>query len=162
MVVCLIALPVFAVLGLFSAKYRYYAKQAFECTFKKVTLRPCDLEFDRKIKQMITRKLIRVNKPLAGFVFRNFNALSYAFTALFFVSLILTGYGVFNFIVYGNCNGPHSDEFCVFNPTASLNCGSQHCDANGCDCGPKDTNCTAENNYAACDSNCDCSTEVCG
>lgn len=163
MVVCFIALAVFGVLGIFSAKYRGLAKEAFDCVAKKVTLRRCDAAFDQKVKKMVFSSIFRFNGNAAFFVFKNFQALSVIFVILMLGSFAFAAYGVYNFVAYGNCNGPHSNELCLFNPEPNaLSCGSQHCATEGCECGPRETNCTESNNYAACDGNCDCFKDVCG
>jgi hypothetical protein len=159
--ICLVALFVFAVLGLFSAKYRSLAKEAFNCVFLRMTLRPCDTGFDRKMKMKLVGKLMTKNRKIAGFVFRHFEVLSWVFTLLFFASLLTFAKGTYNFAVYGSCE-PHSD-FCIFNLNNSgPSCGSSYCEEFGCNCGDFENNCTLENNFAACDGNCECNTEVCG
>lgn len=79
------------------------------------------------------------------------------------VSLYYSALGGYNYIVYGNCNGAHSEDFCIFNPfNNNVSCGSEHCASDGCYCGENETNCTKENNYLACEGNCSCDKEVCG
>jgi len=135
MVLCIVALFVFAVLGLFSAGYRSLAKEAFNCVFRLVTLRPCDTGFDKKMKMRLVGKLMTTNKELAGFVFKNFELLSWAFTLLFFASLIITSQGIYNLIVYGTCDPV--TNICIFKPE-SPECGCVHgvtpCESNQ-DCG---------------------------
>jgi hypothetical protein len=156
--ICIIALFVFAVLSLFSAKYRTLAREAFNCVFLRITLRPCDTGFDKKMKMKIVGKLMRKNKKAASFVFKHFEAISWSFTALFFISLLVTANGIYNLAVYGSCE-PHSD-FCIFNLNQTgPSCGYARCEEFGCDCGD---NCTAENNFAACEGECKCEPEVCG
>jgi len=115
----LIALVVFAVLGLISAKYRGYFFEAADCVFRKVTLRKCNTSFDQKMKMKISTKVTAVNKPLGGFVFKHFEVLSWIMTILMIVSLAYSGYvgfmGAYNWIMYQNCNGPNSTEFCAYN-----------------------------------------------
>jgi len=163
--ICIIALVVLSITGIFSASHRRLAKEAFDCVFKKVTLRKCDTGFDDKIKAKIVGKTMGKNPKLAGFIFRRFQILSWILTILLLVSLIFTVHGAYNFIRYGNCNGAHSDELCIFNPLGGdddVNCGSQHCEDHGCDCGDAEINCNEDNNYAACNGSCDCYEEVCG
>jgi hypothetical protein len=117
--ICVIALVVFAVLGIFSARYRAYFFEAFDCVFKKMTLRKCTTSFDKKMKLKVTTKLSHVNKPLGGFVFKNFDTISWIFTIIMIISMAWSLYvgviGVYNWVVYGNCYGPESVEVCVLN-----------------------------------------------
>ncbi len=40
--ICIFAFFVFAFLAIFSVTYRPLAKEAFECVFRRITLRPCE------------------------------------------------------------------------------------------------------------------------
>lgn len=114
MVVCVIALVVFGFLGIFSAKYRRLSKEAFDCAFKMIQLKPCDTGFDQRVKAYVTTKLMKV--PLfAKFVYNNFNLLSWIFVLTFFLSIGGIAYGIYNYVAFGNCNGPQSTAFCIFN-----------------------------------------------
>jgi len=102
--ICVIALFVFAVLGIFSTKYRSLAKEAFRCTFLKITLRPCETGLDDMIKSKLTSKLLTRTPKLAKFVYKNFGLLSTAFTLLFFASMAYSAYSLYNLFVYGTCD----------------------------------------------------------
>ena len=84
MVVCIAALIVFGFLSIFSVKYRPLAKEAFECVFKLIRLKPCDSEFDQKVKSKVTAKLLRKNTTIAKFTYKNFKLISLFFVVLFF------------------------------------------------------------------------------
>jgi hypothetical protein len=118
MVVCIIALAVFGVMGIFSAKYRRMAKEAFRCVFRMVQLKPCDTGFDQKIKSGVTSKLMRFPSA-AKFVYNNFNLISWIFVATFFVSIAGIFYGLYNYIIFGNCNGP-TGGICVYNSAGNI------------------------------------------
>jgi hypothetical protein len=169
MVFCIVGLVGLSFLGIFSAKYRSLAKEAFNCVFRRITLRKCQTNFDQKMKVKISAKLAEKNPKIGGFFFKHFEAISWAMFLFLIFSLALTVNGLYNFFVYGNCNGENSNEFCIFNPaqidfnsSIALDCGSQHCDLNGCDCNAIEGNCSEENNFIACDGNCDCIEEACG
>jgi hypothetical protein len=102
MVLCLVALVVFSVMSVGSAKYRDGARQALRCVTRNLTLRPCDVGLEQRIKGKVTAKLLVV-PSLARFVYRNFEAISWAFTITFFASLIYSAYSFYNFFVYGSC-----------------------------------------------------------
>lgn len=149
--ICLIALFVFAVLGVFSTRYRDLAKQAFRCVFLKMTFRPCDVELDTKIKSTLTSKLLKRSPKAARFVYKRFELLSWVFTIIFFASMIYTAYGFYNLFTIGTCD-PHSD-ICPFN-VGTPTCGCENiclCDVETCE-SPA---------YQACGGNCTCQREVC-
>jgi hypothetical protein len=54
---------------------------------------------------------------IAGFLYRYFEWLSWIFVILMVVSLGYTMYGGYNYYKYGNCNGPESTGFCIFDPS---------------------------------------------
>ena len=118
MVICIIALVVFGIMGIFSAKYRRYARESFNCVFKMVQLKPCDSDFDQRVKSAITSKLMRF-PSLARFVYKNFDAISWIFVITFFISIAGVAYGAYNYAIFGNCNGP-SGGVCVYNSTESV------------------------------------------
>ena len=119
MVLCFIALIVFAILGIFSVGYRRLAAEAFDCVFRKITLRKCESGLDMRLKSQITGSILK-RSPRAGiFVFRHFELLSWIFTILLVASTIYVAYGGYNYYVYGNCNGPNSGGFCIFDPSGA-------------------------------------------
>ena len=117
MVLCLLALPVLAILGIFSMKYRKLTKDAWECLFKTVTLRKCQSGLDDKIKASITGILFKHSKKLARFVYKNYEIISWIILILFVWSAYSSIGGIYNYVNYGNCNGPDSTGFCIFDPT---------------------------------------------
>lgn len=115
MVLCIIALPIFLLLSLFSVKYRKLTKEAWHCLTRTVTLRKCESGLDTRIKAEVTGSLMKWPK-IAGFTYRYFTILSWLFLILLTASFILSAQGVYNYWQYGNCNGPDSIGFCVFDP----------------------------------------------
>jgi len=116
MVICIIALVVFSVLGIWSAKYRRLAKEAFDCTFRMITFRPCVTKFDERIKSTVTAKLMRF-PVLARVFYKNFKIFSWIFVIAFFASMIYSLYGFYNLIVYGSCQ---PGAGCVFSQESLL------------------------------------------
>jgi protein-disulfide isomerase len=113
--ICFIALFVFLVLSIFSAKYRPLARRALDCVLRRLTLRPCDSGLDTEVKSKILARLLERSPKAARFVNGNFEALSWFFTLLMFASVALSAQGLWNWYVYGNCNGPDSTAFCIYN-----------------------------------------------
>jgi protein-disulfide isomerase len=110
---CFVALFVFLVLSIFSAKYRPLARRAIDCVVKKVTLRPCETGLDDEIKAASIAGIMKIHAPTAGFVNRHFEAFSLLGTAIFFLSMFFMLQGFYFFILYGNCNGPEGG-FCIY------------------------------------------------
>ena len=123
MVFCIIALVVFVIMGIFSAKYRTYFKEALRCVGRQMTLRKCDTDFDNKMKSKISSKLLKVSPRAAKFVFKRFSWISWIFVILMFWSIASIGIGAYNTVAYGNCNGEESTDFCLFNPDMTGNGG---------------------------------------
>ncbi len=131
MVFCIVAMAVFAVMGLFSAKYRHWAGEAWKCAFKKITFRPCDADFDQRWRGKIV-STIGSQSPAAGkFVFKHFQALSMLFLILMIASFAYAALGLYNLAVYNNCNGPNSSEFCPISGTGGTT--NPPLDSNDCD-----------------------------
>ena len=151
MVICIIALVVFSILGIGSLRFRQLAKEAFECTFRMITFRPCKAKLDERIRAKLTAKLMII-PDLARFVYRNFTALSWVFVIVFFASLGYSAYGIYNLVVHGTCD-PNSDT-CPFSTTAPV-CGCEGL----CQC--EEESCNSPE-YVACEGNCSCQKEICG
>lgn len=116
MVLCFIALPIFALLGLFSLKYRKLTKESLDCMFRTITLRKCRSGLDERIKSDVTGKLMRVSPGLAKGFYRNYKIISWIILILFIWATYVSAVGVYNYYLYGNCNGEDSSAFCIFNP----------------------------------------------
>lgn len=116
---CLIALFVLAVMGIFSARYRRWAKEAFDCVSRRVTLRPCKTGFNEAVKAKVTSKLMGRHPGFARFTHSHFEAISWAFTIILFISLAYSAYGAYNYVVYGTCD-PLTGN-CAFNPMVNPN-----------------------------------------
>ena len=151
---CLIALIVLSMLGIFSATHRKLAKQAFDCVFKRITLRPCDTGFDKKIKGKVLGKLLNRSPKLAKEVNRLWEPISWFLVIVFFVSLFFSGQTVYNLVRYKTCD-PANPESCVLTSTNQKCSLSDHCEP--CDCGDAEEDCQAPD-YTPCggDENCDC------
>lgn len=115
--ICIIAFAAFAVMGIFSAKYRKYAGEAFHCFLNTVRLRKCDTGLDEKIKAEMVSRILPYSPPVAKAVHGHFEFISSAFVILMFASSAYSAIGFYNFAVYGNCNGP-AGGFCVLKDIA--------------------------------------------
>lgn len=117
--ICFIALAVFAFLGIFSAYYRQLAKEAFGCVFNKIKLKPCDSGLDMRIKGELVGKLMNTSPTTAKITYKHFELISWIFFVTFLLSFGYTAYGFYNYVAYGNCNGPDSSAFCIFNTVSN-------------------------------------------
>ncbi len=115
MVICIVALVVLGFLGVFSAKYRKWAKEAASCVGRMATLRPCETGFDDKVKAAVTTALMDRHQGLARFAHRHFKAISWVFMIAFVLSLGYSVYAAYNLAVFGTCD-PVNPGDCVFNP----------------------------------------------
>jgi hypothetical protein len=158
-ILCIIALVVFSVMGIFSAKYRQYAKDSFKCVYNMALLRPCELDMERRIKHKFIITLSNLHAPSARFANQNFKAISVVFVLLLLVSSVYSAYTIYNLITLGTCE-PHSTS-CIFNPQSNLSCGSKFCADNGCECDNPAIGCDSPD-FAACEGNCSCKKTVCG
>ncbi|MBI4981178.1 thioredoxin domain-containing protein [Candidatus Woesearchaeota archaeon] len=118
--ICFIALILFGIMGIFSATHRKIALDAFDCVFKRITLRKCTTGLDVKLKSDITSKFLEKSPKLGALVYKHFEVISWGFTILMIGSLIWSGVSAYNYYEYGNCNGPSVDDqrgLCIFDPT---------------------------------------------
>src|SRR3989338_6240239 len=106
--ICFIALIVFGDISIFSASHRPLAKEAIDCMFRRITLRPCVTRMDQRLKGQIIGKLLAKPEGTEKFISKYFEAISWAVTIITIVSLFYTAQGIYNYAVYGNCNGTDS------------------------------------------------------
>lgn len=154
------ALAVFSVLGIFSARYRALAGEAFECVFRMATLRPCSTNLNQRIRTKVVAKIFIRSPKAAGFVKRYFEPLSWAFTVLMVGSAALSVQAGYNLYKYGTCT-PSDPGQCVLVPQQTTSCGSEHCATTaGCLCDNKTIGCTPPE-FKACEGNCTCKVGTC-
>lgn len=118
---CIASLIVFSILGIFSASHRELAKEAFMCTIRRMTLRPCETGFKEKIKGKVLARLLARSVLAAKIFNRYFEALSFVFVALMIVSTVWTARGMYNYFFYGSCNGLNASGFCAFDAKGENN-----------------------------------------
>ena len=167
--ICFIALIIFAILAIFSAKYRAYFKEALDCVARKATLRKCTTSFDKKMKMKVTSKISKRNKTIGRVVYKNFDRITWIITIVSIIIMIYSLWfgvlGVYNFYVYGNCNGPDSDEFCVYDVLSGTNIPNPNVSTvstiSSCgELGECASNCTVPD-FEACSGDCNCGQHTC-
>lgn len=127
--ICVAALIVFSVLALFSAKYRPLAKEAYSCVFLKLRLRPCNSGLDKRVRMAVMMPFIKRTPRFAKFIYDYFSVFSTLFVILTVLSIGYIAWGGYNYALYGNCNGPGSSGFCVFDPNGAGSSAVQQCTA---------------------------------
>ncbi len=123
--VCLLAFFFLALLSLFSATHRPLLKEAWLCLRRRLTLRPCETRFDEKIKARILGRVITRSPFAARFLNRYFELLSFLFFFFFLFNIFLALRGIYNYYLYGSCNGLNKEGFCLFDPHGENNQVSQ-------------------------------------
>lgn len=118
---CVIAFVVLAILGIFSASHRELAKEALDCVFRRVTLRPCDTGFDEKMKARILGSVITRSEVATRVLNRHFELFSWVLFILMLGSSVWAVRGGYLYYVTGSCNGLNSAAFCVFDPKGQNN-----------------------------------------
>ena len=113
MVLCWIALPVFALLGLFSLKYRRLTKEAFYCLSRKIQRRPCTSSLDERIRGDVTGSLMKFSPSIAKGFYKHYKAIVFITLIITILSTVFAVIGIYNYVQYGNCNGKDSSEFCI-------------------------------------------------
>ena len=114
---CFVALIVFSILGIFSATHRKFAREAFDCVFRRVTLRSCSTGFREKVRGIILVKLMKRSSFFAKIFNKHFELIAWIFFILMIISTAYVAKGGYNFYLYGNCNGINEEGFCLFDPT---------------------------------------------
>lgn len=108
---CIASFFVFALLGIFSATHRKLAGKAWYCLGKKLTFRPCDINFNEELKGKLLGKMIFTHPRLAKFLDRWIDWLALLFVILSLWSLFAVALAGLNLWVYDTCN-PHEVESC--------------------------------------------------
>lgn len=108
---CIAAFIIFAILGIFSASYRSLARKAWKCTLRKMTFRPCDINFQEEAKAKLLGRFIITKPRLARFLDRWMGVFASIFVILSVWSLLVVLNSGLNLLVYDTCN-PNNAESC--------------------------------------------------
>lgn len=108
---CIAAFIIFSILGIFSASYRKLAKKGWYCVLRKITFRPCDINFSEELKGKLLGKLIFTHPKLANFLSRFANVFAFIFMILTIWSTLYVAQAGLNLYVYDTCN-PQNVESC--------------------------------------------------
>jgi len=62
---------------------------------------------------------MRKHRKTGRWIYKHFEVISWFFTILLIVSLVYSILGIYNLVMFDNCNGEDSTAFCPFNPSAT-------------------------------------------
>ncbi|AHB40778.1 TPA: hypothetical protein DHW62_01525 [candidate division WWE3 bacterium] len=122
---CILAFIALSIISIFSASHRWLAKEAFDCVFRRITLRPCTTGFKEKMKAQLVGTLLSRSAIAARIVNRHFELLSWILFITTVASIFWTGKGLYNYYMYGSCNGLNKTGFCALDPKGENNKVSQ-------------------------------------
>lgn len=118
---CIIAFVVLSIIAIFNVSYRELAKEAYDCVFRRLTRRPCNTGFKEKMKAKIVGKVLSKSVLVAKLLNKHFELLSWFLFVTTIVSILWTTKGLFNYYMYGSCNGLNKSGFCALDPKGENN-----------------------------------------
>ena len=102
--ICLVGFGFFAFMGLFSAAYREYTRDAWECMKSKASAEPCESGFDERYRGFAVDQAMKVDMRLARFFKNYFEEINWAIFIIFGVLTLFTTEGAYNLVLHGTCN----------------------------------------------------------
>jgi thiol-disulfide isomerase/thioredoxin len=106
----IIFLLFFPILGIFP-EYRKLFRRSWSCVFKKVTLKPCDINLGQELKNAFLSKIFFKFPRFAKFLDRTFSFWAFLFIVINIWSLVYTLVAATNLWVYDTCD-PATGESC--------------------------------------------------
>ena len=107
---CIAAFVVLFVCGIFSAAYRGMARKAWHCVLRRITFRPCDINFSEEMKGKLIGKVVLTHPRLARFLDRRIDLLAWLFALLSIWSLAAVSLAGLNLLIYDTCNPAHPED----------------------------------------------------
>jgi hypothetical protein len=108
---CIAAFVVLFFCGIFSAAYRESAKKAWHCVMRRITFRPCDINFSEEMKGKLLGRIILSHPRLARFLDRWIDVFAWIFAILSVWSLSAVSLAGLNLLIYDTCS-PGNPEGC--------------------------------------------------
>ncbi len=108
---CIAAFVVLFFCGIFSASHRQLARKAWHCVVRRITFRPCDINFSEEMKGKMLGKIILVHPRFARFLDRWIDAFAWIFAILSIWSLASVAVSGLNLWIYDTCS-PGNPEGC--------------------------------------------------
>lgn len=107
---CIAAFVVLFVCGIFSAAYRKLARKAWHCVVRRLTFRPCDINFGEEMKGKLLGKIILIHPRLARFLDRWIDVFAWIFAILSIWSLAAVSLAGLNLFIYDTCDPQHAEN----------------------------------------------------
>ena len=101
---CIAAFVVLFICGIFSAAYRKLARKAWHCVLRRITFRPCDINFSEEMKGKLLGKIILIHPRLARFLDRWIDVFAWIFAILSIWSLAAVSLAGLNLLIYDTCD----------------------------------------------------------
>lgn len=101
--ICVASFIVFSILGVFSAKYRSLAFEAYNCMLDRITLGECDAEFEDKVKATVIGRILDHSPRTARFLENHFQAVSIIFVVVFAFSFLYILKSLVFLAIFGSC-----------------------------------------------------------
>ena len=95
--ICILALIVFGIFGIFSLSYRKLAIEAFDCMFRRFTLRKCQSGLDQRSRSYLTSKVRIVSPFFAKMLYKQFKLFEFLLFILMIWSVVQSGISGYNF-----------------------------------------------------------------
>ncbi len=117
---CIAAFVVLFVCGIFSAAYRKLARKAWHCVVRRLTFRPCDINFSEEMKGKLLGKIILIHPRLARFLDRWIDVFAWMFAILSIWSLVAVFLAGLNLLIYDTCDPQHSENCSLSGEACSI------------------------------------------
>lgn len=118
--ICVLSFIVFGVLGIFSAKYRELSLEAFDCIKTSLRREPCETNLDDRIQATVVGKALSYSPRLGSFLNNYFQLISWLVLIALIISGFLAAEGIYNYLMFGNCNGAQATTGCTINQTSNF------------------------------------------
>lgn len=100
---CIAAFIVLAIISIFSASHRKLAKKAWDCTFRRITFRPCDSNFKDETKNWLLARVANKTPRLIKVADIGIEIASFVLVILTVWSLLSVMMSGLNLYVWGTC-----------------------------------------------------------
>jgi hypothetical protein len=115
----IIFLILFPILGFFP-EYRRLFRKAWSCVFKKVTLKPCDINLGEELKNKVIAKIFSFNPKMARFFDKTFAFWAFVFVVINIWSLGYVAVAGLNLWVHDTCTPSYAEACALGGDTCSI------------------------------------------
>ena len=115
----IVFLILFPILGFFP-EYRVYFKRSWECVFKKITLKPCDINLGEELKNKFIGSIFKLSPKFASFLDKTFTFWAFLFVIINIWSLGYVGIAGLNLWVHDTCTPDNASACSLSSDTCSI------------------------------------------